>query len=37
VAFTFKKQAQDCSLFDSTGGYAANPDADSGVKRQPAR
>jgi len=37
VAFTFKKQAQDCSLFDTTPGRSANPDAESGVKRQPER
>jgi len=38
IAFTFRKKAADCYLFDELEkGHAANPDAESAVKRQPAR
>src|SRR5262249_27839731 len=37
AAFTFKKSAQDCLLYDNPDAYSANDDADSGAKRQPAR
>ena len=35
ATFTFKKNTQDCLLYDEPGAYSANKDADSGVKRQP--
>ena len=37
VAFTFKRREQNCSLFDQVEPYKANPDTDSGIKRQPLR
>jgi PAN domain len=38
VAFTFRKKTGDCSLFDDASGvYSTDPNADSGIKRQPAR
>ena len=36
-AFTLKKRARDCYLLDEIGEYSSNPDADSRVKRQPAK
>jgi hypothetical protein len=37
VAFTFRKKGQSCHLFDDVDAYSSNADADSGIKRQPAK
>jgi hypothetical protein len=37
LAFTFKKRNSDCFLFDDPTGFASDSDADSGIKRQPAK
>jgi hypothetical protein len=37
AAFTFKKSARECYSFERANKYSASADADSGVKRQPAR
>jgi hypothetical protein len=37
LAFTFKKPDSDCFLFDDLIGYASDANADSAIKRQPAK
>jgi hypothetical protein len=37
LAFTFKKPDSDCFLFDDLIGYVSDANADSAIKRQPAK